>query len=149
MDLKDFRWKLEDKSACYLRLVKWWKTHRAFEGGSIPYESMPNRVFSVMREIDGEWTELYSVAVYATDSDMCWIGWITSNPETTLKNRHRALEYLYNIISIEMSKVGFSVLISKTKQTGLMRTLDKTGFMNIEPQTNFFIKNIDNLWQQG
>ena len=130
---------LEKKGDCYGTLKDWWKQHEAFEGNDIPYESMPTRVFTVARN----GVELYKVDVYATDSDMCWIGWITANPYTTMRQRYKALEFLYNKISEYMSSIGFNVMISKTKQTGLMKTLDNTGFINIEPQTNFYIKDLN------
>jgi hypothetical protein len=134
----DFKFRLESKTECYDKLVGWWKTHEAFEGKFIPYSSMPNRIFTVYKdEID-----LYSVAVYITDSDMCWIGWITSNPASKIKSRYKALEYLYEQISNTMKSQGFSIVISKTKQSGLMKTLTNTGFINIEPSTNFYIKNL-------
>lgn len=145
MSDKNLFWKLERKEDCYKTLEKWWKQHKAFEGNNIPYESMPNRVFTALLKEDGETIELYKVAVYVTDSDMCWIGWITSNPETTLKQRYRALEFLYKHIAFHMYTEGYNVLISKTKQTGLMKALDNTGFLNIEPQTNFYIKDLTQL----
>ena len=142
MNNKYLSWKLEHKKDCYKRLTTWWKSHDAFEGHNIPYNSMPVRVFTAMRKVGGELINIYSIAVYVTDSDMCWVGWITSNPHTTRKQRQGGLEYLYNTISEEMAKIGFTILISKTKQENLMGVLDKTGFKNIEPQTNFYIKNI-------
>lgn len=134
----EFNWKLEHKSTCYDKLVDWWVKHKAFEGETIPYKSMPNRVFTVSNKE----RDLYSVAVYITDSDMCWIGWITSNPSSALKERYKALEFLYGIISKEMKTQGFEIVISKTKQKGLMKTLKNTGFINIEPNTNFYIKKL-------
>lgn len=134
----DFNWRLESKSICYGKLKDWWTTHKAFEGEFIPYSSMPNRVFTVSNEDK----DLYSVAVYITDSDMCWIGWITSNPYSKPRDRNKALEFLYTQICVEMKAQGFEIVISKTKQNGLMRTLKNTGFINIEPNTNFYIKNL-------
>ena len=135
---KELYFTLENKNQCYGTLVEWWEKHKAFNGTAIPFESIPNRIFTVCR--DG--VELYKVAVYSTDSDMCWIGWITSNPHTTMKERYKSLEFLYDKISKYMSSIGFNILVSKTKQTGLMRTLDNTGFDNVEPLTNFYIKQI-------
>ena len=59
-----------------------------------------------------------------------------------MKERYKSLEFLYDKISKYMSSIGFNILVSKTKQTGLMRTLDNTGFDNVEPLTNFYIKQI-------
>lgn len=141
----DFTWRLENKAKCYSTLVDWWRKHEAFDGKLIPYNSMPNRVFTVSntkKDVYGKWsvkTDLYSVAVYATDSNICGIGWITSNPYAKIKEKYKALEFLYDIILNEMGTQGFDIVLSKTKQTGLMRTLKSTGFINIEPNTNVFL----------
>ena len=138
MNNTKFNWRLENKSVCYKKLTDWWSTHKAFEGNFIPYKSMPNRIFTVYKND----VDLYSVAVYITDSNMCWIGWITSNPNSKPSDRNKSLEFLYNKISLEMKIQGYDIIISKTKQSGLMRTLKNTGFINIEPKTNFYIKNL-------
>ena len=138
-----FNWRLEDKSVCYEKLKRWWDLHEAFEGNHIPYNSMPNRVFTVSTEIEGELIDLYSVAIIVTDTDMCWIGWITSNP---LFENHSckkgALEYLYGIIAIVMKSQGFESIVAHAKLNGLMKALENSGFVNAEPKTNFYIKNL-------
>lgn len=134
----DFNFKLEDKSVCYERLTKWWEKHKAFEGEYIPYESMPHRIFTISNDI----RDLYSVAIYISDSNICWIGWITSNPDSAPREKVKALEELYGYISKIMKEHGFDIIISKTKQRGLARALNNNGFINIEPNTNFYIKNI-------
>lgn len=135
----EFNWRLEDKSVCYDRLKNWWEGHKAFDNKVLPYSSVPNRVFTVSKgDID-----LYSIAIIITDTDICWVGWITSNPFVPT-NRHKegALEYLYNIISVVMRSQGFNTMVSHAKLKGLMKALDKSGFQLVEPETNFYIKKL-------
>tara|TARA_R110000796_G_scaffold59371_4_gene136833 strand:- start:3996 stop:4418 length:423 start_codon:yes stop_codon:yes gene_type:complete len=138
-----FNWKLEDKSVCYKRLKMWWDEHDAFGSNHIPYNSVPNRVFTVSVDLEDGEVDLYSVAIIITDTDICWVGWITSNPfckET--KYKVGALKYLYNIISIVMKSQGFESIVSHAKLSGLMNALENSGFELVEPQTNFYIKNL-------
>ena len=134
----EFNWRLEDKSLCYDRLTKWWDEHKAFNGNPIPYNSVPNRIFTVSKgEID-----LYSIGIFITDTDICWVGWITSNPDAKHIARKDALEYLYGIITIVMKSQGFVSMVSHTKLNRLMKALDNSGFTNIEPKTNLYIKKL-------
>jgi len=134
----EFNWRLEDKSLCYNKLVGWWDKHKAFNGSPIPYSSVPNRVFTVSKgDID-----LYSIGIFITDTDICWVGWITSNPDSIPKDRVGALEYLYGIITIVMKSQGFVSMVSHTKLNSLMRALNNSGFINIEPETNLYIKEL-------
>jgi hypothetical protein len=134
-----FNWRLEDKSVCYKRLENWWDGHKAFDNNHIPYSSVPNRVFTVSKgDID-----LYSIAIIITDTDICWVGWITSNPFVPVKKyKVGALEYLYGIISIVMKSQGFESIVSHAKLNGLMTALNNSGFKLVEPETNFYIKNL-------
>lgn len=137
-----FNWRLEDKSICYDRLKTWWGGHKAFDGNNIPYNSVPNRIFTVSTTVDEREIDLYSIAIIVTDTDICWVGWITSNPKASWGLKKGALEYLYGIISIVMKSQGFESIVSHAKINGLMTALENSGFVNIEPNTNFYIKNL-------
>lgn len=138
----EFNWRLEDKSVCYKRLQSWWDKHEAFENNHIPYNSVPNRVFTVSKVIDNGEVDLYSIAIVVTDTDICWVGWITSNPSSKMRDRVGALEYLYGVISIIMKSQGFETMVSHAKMRTLMNALNNSGFELVEPQTNFYIKNL-------
>lgn len=134
----DFNWRLEDKSLCYKRLQAWWDEHQAFDGNHIPYNSTPNRIFTVSNDS----IDLYSIGIIVTDTDICWVGWITSNPKAKPKEKIGALKYLYEIISIVMKSQGFESMVSHAKLNSLMTALDESGFTSVEKNTNFYIKNL-------
>lgn len=133
----NFNWRLLNKSECYDTIVSWWKEHKAFNNKIIEYSSMPNRVFIVSR--DG--VDLYAIAVYISDSDICWIGWITSNPNSPPRHRIGALDFLHSIISTVMKSQGFKQIISKTTEKGLIKALENNSYMMVE-QSNFFLKKL-------
>lgn len=132
-----FEWRLENKNTFYETLVGWWTKHKAFNDKIIPYKSLPNRIFIVSK--NGE--DLYAVPVYISDSDFCYLGFITSNPKAGVKSKHGALRFLYNIISIVMKSQGFDRIMSKTNERGLTRELLNSGFIFTE-KTGYYIKNI-------
>lgn len=133
----EFQWRLVDKKDYYKTLLGWWQKHKAFNEKVIEYSRMPNRVFIVSK--GGE--DLFAVTVYISDSTICWIGWITSNPDAKLRNKYGALEYLYEIISIVMKSQGYDCIISKTNERGLIKALENSAFV-ITEKSNFYIKNI-------
>jgi len=132
-----FNWRIENKEAIYNKLIAWWKKHNAFGGELIALKSLPNRMFVVSNDKD----DLFIVPVYISDSDFCQIGFITSNPNANIKSKYKALDYLYEIISIVMKSQGFDIIVSKTKESGLMRALEHSNFKLIE-ESNFYIKTL-------
>ena len=138
----EFNWRLEDKSVCYKRLQMWWDEHKAFEDKHIPYNSVPTRIFTVSKDVEDGEVDLYSIAIIITDTDICWVGWITSNPFAKATDKIGGLEYLYGIIATVMKSQGFETMVSHAKMNTLMNALEKSGFQLIEPLTNFYIKNL-------
>ena len=132
-----FNWRLDNKQNVYDVLLDWWKEHQAFNGKALAFKTLPNRMFVVSNDNK----DLYIVSVYISDSDFCQIGFITSNPKAGLKEKHGALAYLYDIISIVMKAEGFDRIISKTNQTGLIKALEQSNFEFTE-QFNFYVKNL-------
>ena len=128
-----FNWRLEGKEASYKRLKLWWDKHDAFGSKHIPYNSVPNRIFTVSTEVEDGEVDLYSVAIIITDTDICWVGWITSNPFAEAKYKIGALAWLYNIITIVMKSQGFETMVSHAKLNNLMNALENSGFELIEP----------------
>lgn len=132
-----FEWRLENKKDYYGTLMSWWESHKAFNNKSIEYKSLPIRVFVVSNEDK----DLFAVPVYISDSDFCYIGWVTSNPDSGLREKVGALEYLYNIISIVMKSQGFDHILSKANASSLQRVAERSGFINVG-ETTYHIKNL-------
>lgn len=132
-----FDWKLMSKDDCYDELCNWWKGHKAFGNKVIEHKSLPNRIFMVSNKEHN----LFAVPVYISDSDFCYIGWVTSNPKAKIKEKYGALEYLYNIISIVMKSQGFDHILSKANAKSLQRIAEKSGFVNVG-KTVYHVKNL-------
>lgn len=132
-----FNWRLENKNDCYELLVSWWKKHNAFNNKIIEFKSLPTRIFIVSNEDK----DLFAVPVYISDSDFCYIGWVTSNPDAGLRERVGALDYLYEIISIVMKSQKFDHILSKANAKSLQRVAERSGFINVG-ETTYHVKNL-------
>ena len=132
-----FSWKLLHKTDCYDTLCSWWTKHKAFDEKLIAEKSLPSRVFVVSNEE----RDLFAVPVYVSDSDFCYIGWVTSNPDATPKEKVGALDYLYDIISTVMKSQGFDHIMSKANARSLQRIAERNGFINVG-QTTYHVKNL-------
>ena len=134
-----FTWRLENKNSTDFldTLYSWWEKHEAFNNKVIEFKSLPTRIFVVTK--NGE--DLFAVPVYISDSDFCYIGWVTSNPDAALRDKALALDYLYNIISIVMKSQGFDHILSKANAKSLQRVAERNGFNNVG-ETTYHIKNL-------
>lgn len=130
-------WELVNKKDIYDTLCGWWTQHKAFNDKIIELKSLPNRVFIVTKGED----ILYAVPVYISDSDFCYIGWVTSNPLISPLQKKGALEYLYNIINIVMKSQGYDHILSKANSKSLQRIAEKAGYENVGT-TTYHVKNL-------
>lgn len=73
-----FKFRIEHKEDYYKTLCAWWSD---WKFPKVAYTSIPERIFVVSN--DG--IDLYAVPVYVSDSDFCWIAFITGNKNSTKK----------------------------------------------------------------
>lgn len=136
----DLGFKTVNKKECYDILLSWWESHNAFEGNIIEYKTLPELTCFV--SVDG--VDVYALPVYQSDSDFCFLGWLTSNPNYSYKKslKKYALKQLFNYVSEVFKKKGYDKVLSKTGgTTGLKNALEESGFQFVET-TNFHIKKI-------
>ncbi len=74
--------------------MKWWAD---WDFPIVSYSSLPEKIFVVSYDS----TDLYAVPVYSGDCDLCWIGFITGNKDSTKKQRTGALDFLLSNIEKE------------------------------------------------
>jgi hypothetical protein len=99
------RWRLENKKTFYDTLVSWWSD---WNFPIVAYSSLPERIFVVSHDD----TDLYAIPVTVGDSDMCLIGFITGNKNTTKEQRTGALDYLLDKVETCMKYNGYRVMIT-------------------------------------
>lgn len=140
-----FKWRLENKEDYYDVLIKWWDSHNF---PHLPYTSVPNRIFVVYTELRNttsgplEVIDLYAVPVYRSDSDVCWIGFPTSNKNTHSALKVGALEFLLDKLEVCLKYEGYNTIITTSAIPTLQEKFLRSGFEAKEDKVNYYIKNI-------
>lgn len=127
-------WRIENKDTFYPVLLNWWKQH---EFTPIDYKSLPINIFVAYR---GE-VDICAIPVYQSDSDFCYLGFITINKESKLRDKATVVPFLIDKVEMMMKERGYSRILITCNVSGLMKSLEKSGLNFIE-QTNYFLKNI-------
>lgn len=128
-------WRLENKASFYDTLVKWWDE---WNFPIVSYSSLPERIFVVSyNEID-----LYAIPVYVGDSDMCWIGFVTGNKNTTKKQRIGALDYLLDKVETCMKYNGYKVILTISGTPSLKKLFKDNNYDISSGDTNEYVKRI-------
>ena len=115
------RWRLENKKTFYDTLVRWWSD---WDFPTVGYSSLPERIFVVSYDD----TDLYAVPVTVGDSDMCMIGFITGNKNTTKEQRNGALDYLLDKIEVCMKYNGYNVILTISSIPSLKRLFEDNNY---------------------
>lgn len=139
-------WRLENKENFYPVLQQWWKD---WEFPEIPFSTLPERIFVVYKKLDTidpnareVITDLYAIPVYLSDSDMCWIGFPTSNKQATKYAKEGALDYLMEKVETCLKYHGYRVLITTSNTPKLMELFDRRGFITSDKGVNYYTKNL-------
>lgn len=127
------KFRTEHKEDYYKTLCIWWKD---WKFPVIAYTSIPERIFVVSN--DG--VDLYAVPVYASDSDFCWIGFITGNKNSTRELRKGALSSLINHVEVEMKKSGFRLIMTVSGTPILKKTFLDNNYLLSSEGINEYIK---------
>lgn len=115
------RWRLENKATFYDTLIKWWSD---WDFPIVGYSSLPERIFVVSYDD----TDLYAIPVTVGDSDMCMIGFITGNKNTTKEQRKGSLDYLLDKVETCMRYNGYKVIVTISGTPSLKRLFEDNNY---------------------
>ena len=115
------RWRLENKATFYDTLIKWWSD---WDFPIVGYSSLPERIFVVSYDD----TDLYAIPVTVGDSDMCMIGFITGNKNTTKEQRNGSLDYLLDKVETCMRYNGYKVILTISSIPSLKRLFEDNNY---------------------
>lgn len=101
-------------------------------------DALPNNIFVVSN--DG--VDLYAVPVYLSDSDMCWIGFITGNKNSTKALRSGSLDYLIKYTEHYLNQSGRKFIMTVSKTPVLKKIFEDNGYLMSGDKINEYIKNI-------
>lgn len=130
-------YRVENKYDFYDTICTWWDDWN-FPRFSVT--SLPERIFVVSR--DG--IDLYAMPVYFGDSDLCWIGFITGNKNTTKKDREGSLSFLLSSVESHMNKLGARLCMTVSGTPVLKKLFSDSDYILSGENINEYIKNIQN-----
>lgn len=112
----------------YEMLKDWWRFWR-FPAPPIPflprYEEDSFNGLIVSR--NGK--DLAAGFLYETNSKMCWLEYIVTNPKTTAQERDEAISILLSELSTSAKHLGYDVMFSSIKSESLISKYVKSGFI--------------------
>lgn len=132
---KMFSCRIENKHDFYDTLCQWW-TDWKFPIMNI--DMLPNNIFIVSN--DG--VDLYSVPVYLSDSDVCWIGFITGNKHSTKNLRSGSLGFLLNYTEQYLKDSGRKFIMTVSGNQVLKKTFADNGYLLSGENINEYVKKI-------
>lgn len=130
-----FSCRIENKHNFYDTLCNWW-TDWKFPVMSI--NALPNNIFVV----SNQGVDLYSVPVYLSDSEVCWIGFITGNKNSTKDLRSGSLDYLIKYTEQYLKQSGFEFIMTVSKNPVLKKRFEDNGYLVSGEGVNEYIKKL-------
>lgn len=130
-----FSCRIENKHDFYDTLCKWW-TDWNFPVMSI--DALPNNISVV----SNEGVDLYAVPVYLSDSEVCWMGFITGNKNSTKELRSGSLDYLIKYTEQYLKQSGFKFIMTVSKTPVLKKRFEENGYLMSGDNVNEYIKKI-------
>lgn len=128
------KFRIEHKSNYYKILKKWWKEHNF---PILGYDALPENIFVAYNERK----DICAIPTYMTDSDFCYLGFITINPLASVREKFEAIPFLTENIGSVVKKDGYNRLFITCSVSGLMKSLERSGFQFLE-KTNYYLKNL-------
>lgn len=106
-----------------------------------PKECLPNNGLSGLM-IMKEDIPVCMGYLYFTNSSMCWLEWIISNPEYKEKDRAVAIQLLITELSNIAEGKGFKVIFTSVKNPNLIKHYKECGYVVGSENTKEMIKKI-------
>ena len=118
-------------------LVEWWKSWPNWE--PLSKDLLPeNGTGGIMIEREGK--PLIAGFLYATNSNICWMEWIVSDPKQ--KDKSEAISLLISSLEKLGKDAGFKVVLSIGRSKNLINEHKKLGYTVDNNPSYEIIKNI-------
>lgn len=122
----------------YNELLGWWKW---FRFPAPAREFLPDNATCGIMVSKGE-MNICAGFLYSTNSKLCWIEFIVSNPQYKDKNRKGAIELLIKGLAELAKKNGFKAIFSSIKDENLKKSYKNAGFLETSKNTTEFILSL-------
>lgn len=125
--------RIEHKKDFYDVLCEWWSR---WDFPFLPYDSLPNRIFVVSYDKK----DVYAMPVYETDTNTCFIGFVTGNTLAKKNERKNSLNILNKFIEDNMRSLGFKVILTVTGTETLKNLFSQEGYIKTGENYNEYLK---------
>jgi hypothetical protein len=80
--------------------------------------------------------------LYKTDSKICWLEWVVSNPDSPKEERNLALNELIDKLCDDAQKLGFKAIFTSVEHEGLLERYKKLGFNTTDKSMTNMIRRL-------
>lgn len=124
------------KPSDYPELAAWWTAHK---WPPVPISSLPRTGLVVRNPIGVGQAAGF---LYDSGTDISWVEWIVSNPDTSAEQRAECIKLLLEGLELEAKKQGFVFMWTSSKNRHLSKKLMEAGFAEVDVGVSHFIKRI-------
>lgn len=86
--------------------------------------------------------DLAAAFLYRTDSPICWIENIISNPRSAKMERRAAIDMLIDTLAAEAKNSGFKAVLCMTEHRRLMQAFEEAGFTELPGNMTGFMREL-------
>jgi len=128
-------YKVLNKVDFYNTMKQWWNDW-GFPVLSI--DALPENIVVIYHEEQ----EVYAIPLYLSDSNFCWVGFITGNKNASKIEREGSLTFGLNSVSDFLQYTGYKNLFTITSNSFIDKSLIESNFLITNKNIKEYIKNI-------
>lgn len=125
--------RIEHKKDFYGTLCIWWD---GWDFPYLPYDALPSAIFVC----SSEGVDTYAMPVYLTDTNTCFIGFVTGNPKAEKAHRKGSLNELSRFVEGRVKELGYSIILTTTGTPVLKKLFEDQGYVNTGKNYNEYLK---------
>lgn len=125
------------RTDAFYNTMEVWASQRNFP--LPPLSFLPSNTMVAFNKED---EPLYSICIYHTDSEVFWIGWELSNPNSDRGLRKKAVPILLKHIEKYGKAHGYKHIITTSGTPSVEKMLNLASFIKADTNINQYIKNI-------
>lgn len=128
-------YKVLNRNDFYATIKKWWSD---WDFPIFGVESLPENIVVVYHNEE----EVCAIPVYLSDSNVCWIGFITSNKLASKEARKGSLTFGLKVVSEILEFTKYRHIFTVTGNAFIDKSLNESEFTLANKNIKEYIKNI-------
>jgi hypothetical protein len=128
-------YKVLNKVDFYETIKRWWMD---WNFPVLNIDSLPENILVVYHNEE----QACAIPIYMSDSNVCWIGFITSNKNASKKTREGSITFGLEVISILLKDTKYKNILTVTGNQFIDKSLNESGFKLTNKNIKEYIKNI-------